>query len=102
MPDPDLKLRSEFLFDMESTAESPRDMGRTPPGLRRDRRQFPPGLRMKGIGEPTLGGDWLLQRANGLFEFDARATLCTDDDALVFMRYRGSRNAAPRSQCGGR
>ncbi len=98
MPDPDLSLRSEFLFDVELTVGPPREVGRTPLGLRRivavTGGNFS-GPRLKGVVEPAPGGDWLLQRADGAFELDVRVTLRTDDDALVFMRYRGIRDAAP-------
>jgi hypothetical protein len=35
------------------------------------------------------GGDWLLVRPDGVGELDVRATLQTDDGALVYVTYRG-------------
>ena len=44
---------------------------------------------------PNSGGDWLLLRADGVLQLDVRVTLQTDDDALIYMAYRGLRDASP-------
>jgi hypothetical protein len=46
---------------------------------------------MKGAIMPG-GGDWLLLRADGSLQLDVRLTLQTDDDALIYMTYRGFRH----------
>ena len=40
------------------------------------------------------GGDWVTARADGTFELDLRATLETDDGALIYMTFSGVRNDA--------
>ena len=92
------ELKSEFLFEIELTVDAPRDVGATPLGLRRivavTGGRFE-GPRLKGTVEAAPGGDWLLQRADGVFELDVRVTLITDDGASIYMTYRGIRDASP-------
>src|SRR5437667_5426651 len=38
------------------------------------------------------GGDWTLQRADGVLELDLRITLETDDGALIHMTFEGIRD----------
>jgi len=52
-----------------------------------------PGLR--GSVLPGGSGDWLLLRADGVLELDFRATLRTDDGALISMRSFGLRHGPP-------
>src|SRR5215467_13213396 len=40
------------------------------------------------------GGDWATTKADGSFELDARATLETDDGALIYMTFTGVRDDA--------
>jgi hypothetical protein len=40
------------------------------------------------------GGDWVVARADGTFELDLRATLETDDGALIHMTFTGVRDDA--------
>ena len=40
------------------------------------------------------GGDWVTARADGTFELDLRATLETDDGALIHMTFSGLRDDA--------
>jgi hypothetical protein len=40
------------------------------------------------------GGDWVTARADGIFELDLRATLETDDGALIHMTFSGLRDDA--------
>ena len=92
------ELKSEFLFEIELTVGAAQDAGDTPYGMRRivavSGGHFA-GPKLRGTVEPAPGGDWLLQRADGAFELDVRVTLRTDDDALIYMRYRGIRAAPP-------
>ncbi|MEN8145328.1 MAG: DUF3237 domain-containing protein [Gemmatimonadota bacterium] len=46
------------------------------------------GPNMRGEILPG-GGDWLLRRSDGASSLDVRATLRTDDGALIFSHYRG-------------
>jgi hypothetical protein len=52
------------------------------------------GPRLRGKVLPG-GGDWLLQRPDGVLEFDLRITLETDDHALIQMRFEGLRHGPP-------
>jgi hypothetical protein len=76
----------------------PQDLGATPLGKRRiiavSGGEFT-GERLRGTVLPLAGNDWLLERADGSFQQDARVTLETDDGALIGMSYRGVRYAAP-------
>jgi hypothetical protein len=44
---------------------------------------------------PGGSADWLLLRADGVLELDLRATLQTDDGALISMRSFGLRHGPP-------
>jgi hypothetical protein len=46
------------------------------------------GPRLRGRVLPG-GGDWITLRADGTAELDVRATLETDDGALIYVSYRG-------------
>ena len=41
------------------------------------------------------GGDWVLVRKDGVTQLDVRITLRTEDDALIFVTYRGVSNIPP-------
>ena len=71
------------------------DVGETPYGRRRIaavRGGHFEGEELKGIVLPSPGGDWLLQRRDGILMLDVRLTLKTHDDHLVYMSYRGMRH----------
>ena len=51
------------------------------------------GERLRGVVLPHAGADWLLIRPDGAFQLDVRLTLQTDDEALIYMSYRGVRHA---------
>src|SRR5260370_6480815 len=53
------------------------------------------GPRLRGTVLPGGSADWLLLRADGVLELDLRATLRTDDGALVSMRSFGLRHGPP-------
>jgi Protein of unknown function (DUF3237) len=52
------------------------------------------GPRLRGKVLPG-GGDWLLQRSDGVLELDLRITLATDDHALIYMTFQGLRHGPP-------
>ncbi len=88
-------ISTEHLFTMPVEVEMPLQMvGQTPIGDRRIAKVTGgtfEGPRMKGAIMPG-GGDWLLLRADGSLQLDVRLTLQTDDDALIYMTYRGFRH----------
>jgi hypothetical protein len=51
------------------------------------------GERLRGTVLPG-GGDWVTRRPDGVFELDLRATLETDDGALVYLTFTGVRDDA--------
>lgn len=51
------------------------------------------GERLRGKVLPG-GGDWVTAKADGTFELDARATLETDDGALIHITFSGIRDDA--------
>lgn len=92
------QLLSSPLFDISLTLHPVHEIGDTPLGARR----IVPvsggmfiGERLKGIVLPNAGADWILVRHNGSVQLDVRLTLRTDDDALIFMSYRGIRHSSP-------
>jgi hypothetical protein len=42
-----------------------------------------------GLKGTIKAGDWFVTRADGIGEADVRATMRTDDGALIYMRYSG-------------
>jgi hypothetical protein len=46
------------------------------------------GPKLRGIVFDT-GGDWVTMRSDGSVKLDVRATLRTDDGALIYMTYNG-------------
>ncbi len=52
------------------------------------------GPRLSGKLQPG-GADWLLIRPDGITELDVRATLQTDDGALIYCYYRGLATNVP-------
>ena len=85
------KPQLEFLFEVSVDLASPLAIGQTQHGYR----QIVPitggsfeGPRLKGK-VLSGGGDWLLVRPDGVGELDARATLQTDDGALIYVTNRG-------------
>jgi hypothetical protein len=81
----------EFLYEISAYLESPLAIGENPHG----NRQIAPvaggsfeGPRLQGKVLPG-GADWVLIRPDGVGEIDVRATLQTDDGALIYVTYRG-------------
>jgi hypothetical protein len=87
-------IELEHLFTVRFDVTAPRVLGATPFGERRivevTGGSFE-GPKLKGTVVPG-GGDWLLLRADGALQLDVRATLQTDDGALIYMTYRGVRH----------
>src|SRR5262249_9363818 len=53
------------------------------------------GSRLRGTVLPGSSADWLLLRPDGVLELDLRATLRTDDGALISMTSFGLRHGPP-------
>jgi Protein of unknown function (DUF3237) len=87
----------EFLYELSAYLEPPLAIGENPHG---NRQPFYvtggsfEGPRLKGK-VLAGGGDWLLVRPDGVGELDVRATLQTDDGALLYVTYRGYVTKAP-------
>jgi hypothetical protein len=90
-------IESRPLFTIQMRLHPPQDLGATPFGRRRiiavAGGEFT-GERLRGAVQPLAGSDWLLERADGSYQQDARVTLETDDGALIGMSYRGVRHAS--------
>ncbi|MDA0231769.1 MAG: DUF3237 domain-containing protein [Proteobacteria bacterium] len=91
-------IQTKLLFTMPLEVEMPLQMvGVTPIGDRRIAKvtggSFA-GPEMTGTILPG-GGDWLLLRTDGTLQLDVRVILKTDDDALIYMTYRGFRHGPP-------
>jgi hypothetical protein len=84
-------LKSELLYRMTLEVAAPFDIGKGPRGQRlvipfKGGRFEGPKLRGEVL---VTGGDWLLQRPDGVFELDVRRTLRTDDGHHIYAAYRG-------------
>ena len=92
------ELKSRLLFEISITVNPPHDLGATPLGTRRivpvTGGSFK-GKRVSGTVMPNAAADWILVRADGSVLLDVRLTLKTDDDALIYMSYRGIRHSSP-------
>jgi len=92
---PEPKL--EHLFDIHADLEAPQAVGATPQGVRQIfivKGGTIEGPRVKGKALPG-GGDWALVRTDGALKLDIRATVQTDDGALIYMTYGGLIVAEP-------
>jgi hypothetical protein len=87
------ELKTEFLFEMKAylDRDGAQPIGDTPNGSRHI--VYVTGGSFEG---PDLrgevlpgGGDWVVRRPDGVGALDVRITLRTDDEALIYMRYRG-------------
>ncbi len=80
------ELRSKFLLRLEADLGLPQIAGA--------RRIVPvvdgrvSGPRIKGRLLPA-GGDWMLERPDGSFALDVRATIETEDGAIIYVQYLG-------------
>lgn len=88
-------IQTRPLFELTLDVPTITDLGETPAGQRRIavvRGGRFEGERLRGGVEPAPGGDWLLMRRDGVLVLDVRILLRTDDDALIYMAYRGLRH----------
>lgn len=91
------ELRSEYLFTITVAVTALHDVGSVPLGTRHidmlGAGKFE-GPRLKGYVLPG-GLDMKTLRSDGAMNPDVRLVLRTDDDALIFMHYRGVRHGPP-------
>ena len=90
-------LKSEFLASMTAELDAPQVVGPTPDGVRMIYYVTSgsiDGPKIKGKLLPG-GGDWLRLRSDGAAVLDVRATIETDDGALIYAYYPGYINAPP-------
>lgn len=89
--------RLEHLCDMHIDLDAPQPIGASPIGSRTifivTGGTFD-GPRLKGEALPG-GGDWAINRSDGGIQLDVRATLKTDDGALIYAQYGGLILATP-------
>jgi Protein of unknown function (DUF3237) len=91
-------MNTRLLMILRVTVATPQSIGAVPHGTRRT---VPitggdfEGPRLRGSVLPGGSADWLLLRADGVLELDLRATLRTDDGALISMRSFGLRHGPP-------
>ncbi len=84
-------VKTEFLFDVVGELEDPIEMGELPEGARRIyymKGGTVEGPRIKATVLPG-GGDWFRTRGDGVGLLDVRVVIKTDDDALIYITYRG-------------
>jgi len=91
-------MNTRLLMTLRVTVAAPHSIGAVPHGTRRTAPltggEFE-GPRLRGFVLPGGSGDWLLLRADGVLELDLRATLRTDDGALISMKSFGLRHGPP-------
>jgi hypothetical protein len=82
----------EHVFSYSATLHAPFEvLGETPAGLRINAYVSGgeiSGPRLRGRVRP-VGADWLTLRRDGIGVLDVRATLETDDGALLYLEYGG-------------
>ncbi|HEY9261831.1 DUF3237 domain-containing protein [Chitinophaga sp.] len=85
------ELKSTFLFDLEISTHPPQAVGRVLTGTRLIF-PFKAGV-VKGdkINGQIIdgGGEWGLMTDSTTFKMDSRATIRTDDGALIYIAYTG-------------
>jgi hypothetical protein len=91
-------MKTRLLMTLRVTVAPPQTIGAVPHGTRRSAPltggDFE-GPRLRGTVLPGGSGDWLLLRSDGVLELDFRATLRTDDGALISMKSFGLRHGPP-------
>lgn len=85
------ELRNELLCTMEINLGRSDAVGAGPLGIR-----TVANLESGTISGPKISGkflqsgaDWALVRSDGVVQLDVRATIQTDDDAIIYVRYGG-------------
>jgi hypothetical protein len=91
LPEP----RLTFVYRLEATLGQPADLGETASG----RRRIVPltggtfaGPDLSGQVVPGASADWQIVLPDGTARADIRATLLTDDGAVLYLRSRGLRH----------
>jgi hypothetical protein len=88
-------IQTRPLFEIQLQVPEIFDIGDTPLGRRRIAAvtggEFH-GERLRGTVVAAPGGDWLLQRNDGVTVLDVRIVLRTDDGEHIYMSYRGLRH----------
>ena len=91
-------MNTRLLMTLNVKVATPQIIGVVPHGTRRTAPlsggDFE-GPRLRGTVLPGGSADWLLLRGDGVLELDLRATLRTDDGALISMRSFGLRHGPP-------
>lgn len=85
------ELKYEYLCTAEAELEPAQPVGKTPHGTRMIvyvKSGTVTGPKISGKVLPG-GGDWYLVRPDGVGEVDVRATIQTDDGALIYTHYKG-------------
>src|SRR5580698_3109658 len=90
-------MNARLLMTLQVAVASPQRIGAGPHGMRvtapiTDGHFEGPRLRGKVL---PGGGDWTLLRGDGVLELDLRATLETDDGALIHLASFGLRHGPP-------
>src|ERR1700740_748095 len=91
-------MKMGLLMPLRVTIATPQNIAAVPHGTRRT---VPitggdfDGPWLRGSVLPGGSGDWLLLRSDGVLELDFRATLQTDDGALISMKSFGLRHGPP-------
>lgn len=91
-------MNTRLLMTLHVNVAAPQNVGAVPHGMRRTAPitggHFE-GPRLRGSVLPGSSADWLLLRGDGVLELDLRATLHTDDGALISMKSFGLRHGPP-------
>jgi hypothetical protein len=91
-------MNTRLLMTLQVQVAAAQTIGSVPHGVRRTVAltggHFE-GPRLRGAVLPGGSADWLLLRADGVLELDLRATLRTEDGALISMRSFGLRHGPP-------
>lgn len=92
-----LELRSEFLCELIADLDEPQTVGPGPHGVRLVYPVKAGTVRGPKINGEVLpgGADWILLRPDGVGQLDVRASVRTDDGAIIYAYYRGILKAAP-------
>ena len=88
----------DFLFHMEAGLEAPQMVGDSGKGNRIIFVATDGTIEGPKIKATVLsgGGDWMKMRSDGVGELDVRASMKTDDGALIYVHYKGlSHNKTP-------
>ena len=87
-------IRTELLFEVTIAVGGMTTLGRTQYGDRRIAQiagGTVKGPKVNGRIQPG-GGDWILDRIDGVTQLDVRLVIETDDGATIYMTYKGIRH----------